>query len=84
MIGLAKPTVVKCCHEFVEAICRFQDDFIKFPSTRAEIGRKFEGFSEKSKFPNVVAAIDGSLKAPKENHEDYFNRRTIRESQTLS
>ena len=40
MIGLAKPTVVKCCHEFVEAICHLQDDFIKFPSTRAEISRK--------------------------------------------
>ena len=78
MIGLAKPTVVKCCHEFVEAICRLQDDFIKFPSTRAEISRKIEGFSEKSKVPNVVAAIDGShipIKAPKENHEDYFNRK---------
>ena len=60
IIGLAKPTVVKCCHESVEAICRLQDDFIKFFSTRAEIGRKIEGFSEKSKFPNVVAAIDGS------------------------
>ena len=76
MIGLAKPTVVKCCHEFVEAICRLQDDFIKFPSTRAEISRKIEGFSEKSKVPNVVAVIDGShipIKAPKENHKDYFN-----------
>ena len=78
MIGLAKPTVVKCCHEYVEAICCLQDDFIKFPSTRAEISRKIEGFSEKSKVPNVVAAIDGShipIKAPKENHEDYFNRK---------
>ena len=78
MIGLAKPTVVKCCHEFVEAICRLQDDFIKFPSTRAEISRKIEGFTEKSKVPNVVAAIDGShipIKTPKENHEDYFNRK---------
>ena len=78
MIGLAKPTVVKCCHEFVEAICHLQDDFIKFPSTTAEISRKIEDFSEKSKVPNVVAAIDGShipIKAPKENHEDYFNRK---------
>lgn len=68
MIGLAKPTVVMCYHDFVEAICRLQDDFIKFPSTRAEIGRKIEGFSEKSKFPNVVEAIDGShipTRAPK-------------------
>ena len=77
MIGPEKPTVAKCCHEFVEAICRLQDDFIKFPSTRAEIS-KIEGFSEKSKVPNVVAAIDGShipIKAPKENHEDNFKRK---------
>ena len=70
--------MVKCYHEFVEAICRLQDDFIKFPSTRMEIVRKIEGFSEKSKFPNVVAAIDGSripIKAPKENRKDYFNRK---------
>ena len=74
MIRLAKPTVVECCHEFVEAICRLQDDFIKFPSTRAEISRKIEGFTENSKVPNVVAAIDGGhipIKAPKENREDY-------------
>ena len=78
MIGLAKPTVIKCCHEFVAAICRLQDEFIKLPYTRAEIKRKIEGFSEKSKIPNVVAAIDGShipIRAPKENHEDYFNRK---------
>ena len=76
MIGLAKPTMVKCCHEFVEAICNLHNDFIKFPSTRAKISRKIEGFSEKSKVPNVVAAIDGShipIKAPRENHKDYFN-----------
>ena len=49
-----------------------------FNSTTEEKGRKVEGFSEKSKFPNVVAAIDGShipIKAPKDNHEDYFNRK---------
>ena len=78
MIGLAKPTVVKCCHEFVEAICCLQDDFLKLPSTKADMGRKIEGFSEKSKFPKVVAAIDGShipIKAPKENHDDFFNQK---------
>ena len=78
MIGVAKPTVAKSCHEFVEAICCLEDNFITFPSTRVEISRKIEGFSEKSKVPNVVAAIDGShipIKARKENHEDYFNRK---------
>ena len=42
--------------------------------------RKIEGFTEKSKVPNVVAAIDGShipIKTPKENHKDYFNRNEL-------
>ena len=78
MVGLAKPTVVKCCHEFVQEICRLQDEFIKFPSTAAEIAKKIKGFDNKSKLPNVVGAIDGShlpIKAPKINHEDYFNQK---------
>lgn len=78
MLGLAKPTVVNCCHEFVEELCNFQNEFIQFPSTRAEIAKKIEGFSEISKVPNVVAAIDGShipIKKPCINHEDYFNRK---------
>ena len=76
MVGLAKPTVLKCCHEFVQAICQHQDEFIKFQSTAAEIAKKIEGFNNKSKLPNVAGTIDGSyvpIKAPKIDHEDYFN-----------
>lgn len=76
MIGLVKFILVKCYYEFVEVICCFQDDFIKFFFIRVEIGRKIEGFFEKSKFSNVVVAIDGSyifIKVFKENYEDYFN-----------
>ena len=60
MVGLAKPTVVKFSHEFVQEICRRQDEFIKFPSTAVEIAKKIKGFDNKSKLPNVVGAIDGS------------------------
>ena len=76
MVGLAKPTVLKCCHEFVQAICQHQDEFIEFQSTAAEIAKKIEGFNNKSKLPNVAGTIDGSyvpIKAPKIDHEDYFN-----------
>ena len=76
MVGLAKPTVLKCCHGFVQAICQHQDEFIKFQSTAAEIAKKIEGFNNKSKLPNVAGMIDGSyvpIKAPKIDHEDYFN-----------
>lgn len=78
MMGLSKPTVIKCCHEFVRELCRLQGDFIKFPTTRQDIAKKIEGFSTKSKIPNVMAAIDGThikIKAPQRNHEDYFNRK---------
>ena len=78
VVGLAKPTAVKCCHEFVREICRLQDEFIKFPVTAEEISQKIRGFNRKSKIPNVVAAIDGShipIVAPKVNHEEYFNRK---------
>ena len=76
MVGLAKPTVLKCCHEFVQAICQHQDEFIKFQLTAAEIAKKIEGFNNKSKLPNVAGTIDGSyvpIKAPKIDREDYFN-----------
>lgn len=78
MMGVSKPTIVNCCHEFVQELCNLQNEFIQFPSTRAELTKLIEGFSEKSKIPNVVAAIDGShipIKAPTINHEDYFNRK---------
>ena len=39
---------------------------------------KINGFSERSKIPNIAGAVDGThvpIKAPKTNHEDYFNRK---------
>lgn len=41
-------------------------------------GKKIQDFREKSTFPNVVSAIDGThiqIRALKENHEDYFNHK---------
>ena len=52
----------------------------KFPTTRAEVEVKINGFSERSKIPNIAGAVDGthvSIKAPKTNHEDYFNRKNF-------
>ena len=74
MMGLAKPTVITCCH--VQELGNFQNKFITFPFARLDVAKKVQGFSMKSRVPNVVAAIDGSrllVKAPLINHEDYFN-----------
>ena len=37
----------------VEEINNFQNDFIKFPSTRAEINKRIEGFYYKVLFLNM-------------------------------
>ena len=73
IVGLAKLTVVKCCHEHVQEVCRHQDEFIKFSSTAAEIDEKIKGFDNESKLPDVVGTIDGShepIKAPRIKHKD--------------
>ena len=44
----------------------------------AEVKAKINGFSERSKIPNIVGAGDGTrvpIKVPKTNHEDYFNHK---------
>jgi len=76
MIGLSKSAVVKCCHEFVQQLCLLKGNYIKFPTTAAEVQTKINGFSERSKIPNIAGAVDGThvpIRAPKTNHEDYFN-----------
>ena len=76
--GLGKSTSIDICHEFVGALVRRKDDFIKFPSTEEEVLRTIGTFSQLSDFPMVVGAIDGShipIVAPdsEDHHEDFFN-----------
>ena len=78
IMGISKSSAIICTHEFVRELCAVQDAFIKFPITEDEVKDKVKGFSEISKIPNVCGAIDGThfpIKAPQENHEDYFNRK---------
>ena len=78
IMGVSKSTAIECCHEFVHKLNSLQGDFIKFPIRREDALKKIEGFSQISKIPNVVAAIDGThipIKASQNNHEDYFNRK---------
>jgi len=78
MMGVSNSTAIQCCHEFVHELNSLQGDFIEFSITRQDSLKKIEGFSQISKIPNVVAAMDGThipIKAPLNNHEDYFNRK---------
>ena len=64
--------------EFVQEIFRLQGEFFKLPTSAVDVSKNIQGFARKSKVPNVVAAIDGShipIKAPKDNHKDYLNRK---------
>ena len=78
MFGIAKSTAIGVCKDFIQALCQLKDQCIKFPTCLAQVREKIQCFREKSTFPNVVGAIDGMhilIRAPKENHEDYFNRK---------
>ena len=68
MFGIAKSTAVGVCRDFVQALCQLKEQFIKFPNTPTTVRENIQGFREKSNFPNVVGAIDGThiyIKAPK-------------------
>ena len=78
MFGTAKSTANGVCKDFIEALCQLKDQFIEFATCPAQLRAKIQDFWEKSTYPNVVGAIDGThlpIRAPKENHEDYFNRK---------
>ena len=78
MFGIAKSTAIGVCKDFIQALCQLKDQFIKFPTCPARVREKIQDFREESTFPNVVGALDGThipIRAPKENHEDYFNRK---------
>ena len=61
MVGLAKPTVVKCCHEFVQEICQHQGKFIKFPSTAAESNRREAMFLLRPRKLTMKITLTGNI-----------------------
>ena len=76
--GQGKSTVIKICEDFMEALIRHKDDFIRFPDDPLDVALAMRRVDSIAGFPNVVGAIDGShitIKAPQVNHEDYFNRK---------
>ena len=75
---VCRATAYRVYRRVCKAIVRhLMDEFIKFP-----IGQKaqavMEAFEGKKGFPGVMGAIDGThipIKAPKNNHEQYINRK---------
>lgn len=77
-LGLAKSTVSRIISNVSYAIAQKQINFIKWPSTEAEILQNKRGFYDKVGFPGVIGCVDGThirIQAPNENENDYVNRK---------
>ena len=75
--GQGRSTVIKICENFMEALIRRKNEFIRFPEDTRDVAHAMRKMENVAGLPNVVGAIDGShisIKAPHVNHEDYFNR----------
>ena len=77
--GIGRCTAMLITHDFCEAIAKRATEFIKFPVTEQEVLQSIRLFTDKSPFPQVVGAIDGShiaLKTvPVNERIEYFNRK---------
>ena len=77
--GIGRCTAMLITHDFCEAIAKRATEFIKFPVTEQEVLQSIRLFTNKSPFPQVVRAIDGShiaLKTvPVKERIEYFNRK---------
>lgn len=78
--GIGRCTAMNVKNEFCSALMRRANDFIKFPKTEAETRQAIQKFQDISHFPQVVGALDGShipIKAPKEDPNEYVNRKSF-------
>ena len=77
--GIGRCTAMLITHDFSEAIAKRATEFIKFPATEQEVLQSIRLFTNKSPFPQVVGAMDGShiaLKTvPVNERIEYFNRK---------
>ena len=67
--------------EFVESLLGHFNVYIRFPDTDDEVTELTDKFIDRSRIPQVVGAVDRTrieIKAPKENPDDYYNRKGYR------
>ena len=58
--GIGRCTAMLITHDFCEAVAKRATEFIKFPATEQKVLQSIRLFTNKSPFPQVVRAIDGS------------------------
>lgn len=77
-LGLSKSTVSRIISQVSLALAQKQGNFIKWPSTEAEIFQNKRGFFTKGGFPGVIGCVDGThikIQAPHQNENDFVNRK---------
>ena len=77
-LGLSKSTVSRIITNVSTALVQKQRQFIKWPSTEAEILQAKQGFYHKGGFPGVVGCVDGThirIQGPSQKESDYVNRK---------
>ena len=76
-LNVGRTTAIEACQDVVEALYDLRNEYIEFPTTVAETMRCIETFTDKSRLPNIVGAIDGThikIVAPRDSAVDYFSR----------
>ena len=69
-------TAIEACQDVVEALYELRSEYIKFPTTVAETMWCIETFTDKSRLPNIVEAIDEThikIISPRDSAVDYFS-----------
>ena len=77
-VGLPKSTVCRIIRDVSSALIQKRNEFIRWPTTAAEIQRAKEGFFRKGGFPGVIGCVDGThvrVQGPSQNEADYVNRK---------
>ena len=77
-LNVGRTTAIEACQDVVEALYELRNEYIKFPTTVAETMRCIETFTDKSRLPNIVGAIDGMVR-----DSSLTLQRVIREVSTM-
>ncbi|XP_022810484.1 protein ANTAGONIST OF LIKE HETEROCHROMATIN PROTEIN 1-like [Stylophora pistillata] len=72
-LNVGRTIAIEACQDVVEVLYELRNEYIKFPTTVAETMRCIETFTDKSRLPNTVGAIDCAFDHI-DSAVDYFSR----------
>ena len=75
---MGKSTLHKVFKETCSALCGLCHELIKMPATATEMSTVSDGFLNKTGFPGVIGAVDGThipIPGPSDHRSSYINRK---------